>query len=265
MARWSKADIVFPARPAEPPPAEVVIESAGIADVPVCVLEPARLQESADGDVCYPGSALDDRRSEVAVPPEEPPVTRSRKPRTPSAKDWPPERVERAFSLYRQQLTASQIAAVLGGVTRNAVIGLINRKKWHLTDKPEKPGPRPQRRSTRAERLKALDAAIAGKRALPKPMGGGTESVALSPRPPREPMPAEPAVTSEGIGFFDLKDRHCRFPLWPHAAKPVAAEQLYCGAPVRAEGESWCAACAARVMTPYAMARQAPRPSQLRR
>jgi GcrA cell cycle regulator len=40
---------------------------------------------------------------------------------------WTPERVETLKSLWRDGLSASQVAKALGGVTRNAVIGKIHR------------------------------------------------------------------------------------------------------------------------------------------
>src|SRR6202044_3882368 len=40
---------------------------------------------------------------------------------------WTDERVEQLKSLWTEGLSASQIARVLGGVTRNAVIGKVHR------------------------------------------------------------------------------------------------------------------------------------------
>jgi GcrA cell cycle regulator len=40
---------------------------------------------------------------------------------------WTPTRVETLTSLWRDGLSASQVAKALGGVTRNAVIGKVHR------------------------------------------------------------------------------------------------------------------------------------------
>ena len=40
---------------------------------------------------------------------------------------WTPTRVETLSSLWRDGLSASQVAKALGGVTRNAVIGKVHR------------------------------------------------------------------------------------------------------------------------------------------
>src|SRR5580698_9951701 len=63
--------------------------------------------------------------------------------------DWSSERIEQLRSLWRDGLSASQIATALGGITRNAVIGKAHR--LGLTGRPSPiknraPGaPRPRR------------------------------------------------------------------------------------------------------------------------
>src|SRR3712207_3063070 len=47
--------------------------------------------------------------------------------RGPVMMSWTDERVERLKKLWQEGLSASQIAAELGGVTRNAVIGKVHR------------------------------------------------------------------------------------------------------------------------------------------
>src|SRR5271169_6415083 len=80
--------------------------------------------------------------------------------------EWNNERIEQLRSLWRDGLSASQIAAVLGGITRNAVIGKAHR--LGLTGRPSPiknrgagpARPRPPRRP-RAERLSPAPRAAA--------------------------------------------------------------------------------------------------------
>jgi len=59
---------------------------------------------------------------------------------------WTDERVARLTKLWSEGLSASQVAAELGGVTRNAVIGKIHRLGLSGRDKPaSKSGPRQKR------------------------------------------------------------------------------------------------------------------------
>ena len=55
---------------------------------------------------------------------------------------WTDERVELLKKLWADGLSASQIAAELGGVTRNAVIGKVHRLKLSARAKPTNSAPR---------------------------------------------------------------------------------------------------------------------------
>src|ERR1700749_3997797 len=58
---------------------------------------------------------------------------------------WTDERVELLKKLWADGLSASQIAAELGGITRNAVIGKVHRLGLSGRAKsPSSAGPRPQ-------------------------------------------------------------------------------------------------------------------------
>lgn len=60
--------------------------------------------------------------------------------------EWTVERVDRALSLWADGRSASEIASTLGGVSRNAVIGKINRLQIAGKAAPRKePGLRPVR------------------------------------------------------------------------------------------------------------------------
>ena len=58
---------------------------------------------------------------------------------------WTDERVELLKKLWTDGLSASQIAAELGNVTRNAVIGKVHRLGLSGRAKDAKPAARPQR------------------------------------------------------------------------------------------------------------------------
>ena len=80
---------------------------------------------------------------------------------------WTDDRVELLTKLWADGLSASQIAAELGGVTRNAVIGKVHRLKLSGRAKP----------SSTAKRVKKTTAtAAAPNRAAQKPSGGGGHS-----------------------------------------------------------------------------------------
>lgn len=83
------------------------------------------------------------------------------------------------------------------------------------------------------------------------------EKVAAAPKSPSPQRPvtskvaapapaaaAVPAPTSEaesrGISLLDLRDNHCRWPLWGNGG--AQSEKRYCGKPAR-KGQSYCAHC----------------------
>jgi GcrA cell cycle regulator len=149
--------------------------------------------------------------------------------------EWSNERIEQLRSLWRDGLSASQIATQLGGVTRNAVIGKAHR--LGLTGRPSPiknntagvARPRPQRRP-RAEHA-----------IVPRP------HVAVQPPRPIERQPA-PAVELEdmpGATLLTLTDRICKWPI----GDPRNADFHFCGRG-SAEGLPYCAEHARRAYQP---------------
>ncbi|MEM9732936.1 MAG: GcrA family cell cycle regulator [Pseudomonadota bacterium] len=102
---------------------------------------------------------------------------------------WTEERVARLAKLWAEGLSASQIAADLGEVTRNAVIGKVHRLGLSGRDKPAGKG---------GNRKKATTAKAATKPAAPKP---------ATPR--AKPADAEPLTSkaSPGLDDVDVKER----------------------------------------------------------
>lgn len=151
--------------------------------------------------------------------------------------EWSSERIEQLRALWRDGLSASQIASALGGITRNAVIGKAHR--LGLTGRPspiknQSAGParpRPARRP-RTERL-------------PVPR---VASVAAAPM--RRAEPALPPLELEdmpGATILTLTDRICKWPI----GDPRNADFHFCGR-ASAENLPYCAEHARRAYQPPA-------------
>src|SRR6266566_4685460 len=80
---------------------------------------------------------------------------------------WTDERVELLKKLWSDGLSASQIAAELGGITRNAVIGKVHRLGLSGRAKsPSSTAPRPRKTRTHSHMLRVARPAIRGNTAL---------------------------------------------------------------------------------------------------
>ncbi len=137
---------------------------------------------------------------------------------------WTDERVELLKKLWADGLSASQIAAEIGGVTRNAVIGKVHRLGL-------------------SGRAKAPAAASAVRQAAPRKAAssGGHRTVPRSPAPSQaRPVIEFPVQTeiadivsedvivpfSERVTIMELKEGMCRWPM----GDPTKAEFRFCGA-----------------------------------
>ena len=80
---------------------------------------------------------------------------------------WTDERVETLKKLWAEGLSASQIAAALGGVTRNAVIGKVHRLGLSGRAKaPSSAAPRPRKPRVHSHMLRVSRPSIRGNTAL---------------------------------------------------------------------------------------------------
>src|SRR5262245_40202895 len=80
---------------------------------------------------------------------------------------WTDERVERLKKLWSDGLSASQIAAELGGITRNAVIGKVHRLGLSGRAKsPSLAAPRPRKTRTHTHMLRVPRPVLRGITAL---------------------------------------------------------------------------------------------------
>src|SRR5260221_129680 len=80
---------------------------------------------------------------------------------------WTDERVETLKKLWTEGLSASQIAAELGGITRNAVIGKVHRLGLSGRAKsPASSAPRPRKARTHTHLMRVSRPSIRGNTAL---------------------------------------------------------------------------------------------------
>jgi GcrA cell cycle regulator len=139
---------------------------------------------------------------------------------------WTDERVELLKKLWTDGLSASQIAAELGNVTRNAVIGKVHRLGLSGRAKDAKPvsAAAPQR-PRKVARTPSAPAPIA-----PQPHS----NVVIAPIA-LQPMMEEPEVLaeddmavpmSERVTIMDLRESMCRWPM----GDPTKPEFRFCGA-----------------------------------
>lgn len=136
---------------------------------------------------------------------------------------WTDERVELLKKLWSDGLSASQIAAEIGGVTRNAVIGKVHRLGLSGRGKAKAAAPQRPRKPTRAPSAPAPIAPAAAR-----------SPVVLAPPPPG--LVAEPEVedtvdevalpVSERVTIMDLRESMCRWPM----GDPTKPEFRFCGA-----------------------------------
>lgn len=151
---------------------------------------------------------------------------------------WTPERVEKLTVLWREGKTASQISAILGDVTRNAVIGKAHRLGLSGRPSPIKKGastssasrPRKSTRKTAERKPKEVKTTAQRKQSKKK----SATVTRLPQRPPRDDNAATRAY-GEPIGIEDLTERTCRWPI----GDPRHDDFHFCGASIE-PGQSYC-------------------------
>jgi GcrA cell cycle regulator len=128
--------------------------------------------------------------------------------------EWTEQRIETLRKLWGQGQTASQIAAILGGITRNAVIGKAHR--LGLTGRPSPikreagASPQPRRRAAAApsRRMPGAGQPGGGLHGQPLPQTHAAHAASAVPQQARVQTPAAPAARET--------------PAAPAAAKPAA-------------------------------------------
>ena len=157
---------------------------------------------------------------------------------------WTDERVEKLKELWGEGMSASQIAKVLGGVTRNAVIGKVHRLGLS------------NRGAAGPEETKSAEPAKAKAKAAPPPKAVKAEPEeepapapapvtvarrtppvirdATQPRAPGAPTPEEEAARAtlaeiekfaKRISLLELTERTCKWPI----GDPTEENFAFCG------------------------------------
>lgn len=147
---------------------------------------------------------------------------------------WTDDRVERLKKLWTDGLSASQIAAELGGVTRNAVIGKVHRLGLSGRGK------------TSSTVSRARVARPSNPRPKPNNVGGTVGNAALKMQPddvtlpqvaPRQSRYDELVIPiSERANIMQLNEHTCRWPI----GDPADKDFHFCGR--KSDGDSpYCA------------------------
>src|SRR3954469_12800680 len=126
---------------------------------------------------------------------------------------WTDERVAQLTKLWADGLSASQIAAELGGITRNAVIGKVHRLGLSGRAKsPSSSSPRP-RKARSSGMLRVSRPSMRGNTAL-------AYDYDMEPEPELIEIPLEQRKT-----LLQLNEKTCRWPV----GDPGSADFFFCG------------------------------------
>jgi GcrA cell cycle regulator len=129
---------------------------------------------------------------------------------------WTDERVELLKKLWADGLSASQIAAELGGVTRNAVIGKVHRLGLSGRAKSSSSGV-PRQRKPRSHMMR-----------VSRPSSRGANALALSydMEPEPEPELIENIIPlGQRRTLLELNEDTCRWPI----GDPATPDFFFCG------------------------------------
>lgn len=139
--------------------------------------------------------------------------------------EWTDERVELLRKYWSEGLSASRIAAQLGGVSRNAVIGKVHRLKLSSRG-------RTTTATTRQKKAPSLTKTVV-KAAVQRPVTTSIGATALQAQFDAEPVvqrhlrPVENVVVpiSRRLALVDLTERTCK---WPNG-DPLTEDFSFCG------------------------------------
>ena len=140
---------------------------------------------------------------------------------------WTDERVDLLRRLWEDGQSASKIAAQLGGVTRNAVIGKVHRLGLAGRVKPVAGTPvTARKRSAReAEPEVASVTEIAAEAPEPIAITSHRPAPDYPPAPPAAIVDPVPLAVSERVTIMDLRESMCRWPM----GDPTTPEFRFCG------------------------------------
>ncbi|WP_398470227.1 GcrA family cell cycle regulator [Tardiphaga sp.] len=142
---------------------------------------------------------------------------------------WTDDRVEQLKKLWEGGLSASQIAAELGNVTRNAVIGKVHRLGLSGRAKsPSSAAPRPRKPRPAQQMVR-----------MPRPVARGNTALAHDFQVEMEPDPIavdNVIPISQRLQLVELNDATCHWPV----GDPASADFYFCGGKAVA-GAPYCA------------------------
>ena len=154
--------------------------------------------------------------------------------------NWTDERVELLRKLWSEGLSASQIAAQLGGVSRNAVIGKVHRLKLSSRGRAAAAPVRQKKTVHAASGVKAAPRAAPVVRAMPASIGATALQAQFDIEPVARPMlrPITNVVVpiSRRLQLIQLNERTCK---WPNG-DPLTEDFSFCGNEA-AEAGPYCA------------------------
>ena len=148
--------------------------------------------------------------------------------------NWTDERVEKLTKLWSEGLSASQIAAQLGGVSRNAVIGKVHR--LNLPGRAKAGGTqsasRPKRPAAAVPRPSNFAARPVATRSAARPAGSAVAKeeadTDFEARSEQLPVPANGNVVvpmSRRLELTELTERTCKWPI----GDPLNDDFHFCG------------------------------------
>ena len=152
--------------------------------------------------------------------------------------DWTDERIELLRQLAQEGQTSRQIAERLGGVSRNAVIGKLNRLDRE-TKAPTKPKP---------VIAKVVHVREPAPPPVPKPRIAERAPVVVAPTPP-----IQCEEVRGGATFLTLEAHMCRWPI----GDPCGDDFTFCGQ--NANGRTYCNQHARQAYRPQSTSRDAAR------
>jgi hypothetical protein len=157
--------------------------------------------------------------------------------------EWTDSRIDLLKKCVAQSMSASQAAAVIGGISRNGVIGKARRLSLKFTSRYQPIKAEKIARRTARGVVPFVPSAVRQVKRIEKMVRTGSHSSAMRAQDiivePVQPIPAAAvSIPATAVSIFELTARTCRWPLW--GPDTPAAQKLYCGAErVKPPGGSW--------------------------
>jgi GcrA cell cycle regulator len=143
--------------------------------------------------------------------------------------NWNDERVELLRKLWAEGLSASQIAAQLGGVSRNAVIGKVHRLKLSSRGRATAAPARQKKTSQGSTGAKTVTRSSTSVRSMPVSVGNNALQAQFDAEPVARHYirPVENVVVpiSRRLQLVQLSERTCK---WPNG-DPLSEDFSFCG------------------------------------